>query len=380
MLGQGRAAQGAYYDRPQVSGGIEIPLDIQSAGFWLHGLMGAPQSSTVKAYGSFTFSAQPANNSTITLNGVTWTFVTGSPTGNQTQIGVDLDATLTALATNLNASVDAEIAKVTYTADTANDQLDMEFDAAGTGGNSWTLAASATSNATRSAATLIGGGSSHLFTAGGATPSKTLEVGHTQLATPSYRRYLGVNFNDFAFTLSPRGVASARVNAVAQQRTIATSSIDSTPTTYTVTRFSQGNGLIKVGGTQLAYVTGGEFNFTNSPDVVETIRADGLIDGVDMGQARASGSMTVRLSDSASQTTLQNAFEAQTPVALQYGFTHPLGWQLLFDMPRVLLSAPKAPITGPGGIEQQIAWQAENDTVAGYGLRVTLRNDIATYA
>ena len=189
-----------------------------------------------------------------------------------------------------------------------------------------------------------------------------------------------MNFNDFAFTLSPRGVASARINAVAQQRTIATSSIDSTPTTYTVTRFSQGNGLIKVGGTQLAYITGGEFNFTNSPDVVETIRADGLIDGVDMGQARASGSMTVRLSDSASQTTLQNAFEAQTPVALQYGFAHPLGWQLLFDMPRVLLSAPKAPITGPGGVEQQIAWQAENDTGVGYGLRVTLVNNIAAYA
>ena len=162
--------------------------------------------------------------------------------------------------------------------------LTMEFDTAGTTGNAWTLAASANSNATRSAATLIGGGYQHLFTAGGATPSKTLEVGHTQLATPSYRRFLGVNLNDFSFSLAPRGVASARINAVAQQRTLAAASLDATPTAYVVTRFSQGNGLIKVGGTQLAYVTAGEFSFTNSPDVVETIRADGLIDGVDMGR------------------------------------------------------------------------------------------------
>src|SRR5512134_1964776 len=272
LLGQGRAAQGAYYDRPSVSGGFEIPLDIQSAGFWLHGLLGAPTT---------------------------------------------------------------------------------------TGTNPYT----------------------HVFTAGGATPSKTLEVGHAQLATPSYRRYLGVNLNDFSFTLSPRGVASARINVVAQSRVIAATSIDASPaTTYVVTRFSQGMGSIKVGGTQVAYVTAGEFNFTNSPDVVETIRADGLIDGVDMGQAKPSGSMTVRLSDHATQTTLQTAFDNQAPVVLQYGFTHSGGWSLMFDMPRVLLAAPKAPITGPGGVEQQIAWQAENDSTAGYGLRATLVNNIASYA
>ena len=40
--GKGAPAQGAYYDRSSVAGGFEIPLDIQSAGFWLHGLMGAP--------------------------------------------------------------------------------------------------------------------------------------------------------------------------------------------------------------------------------------------------------------------------------------------------------------------------------------------------
>ena len=87
-------------------------------------------------------------------------------------------------------------------------------------------------------------GYTHLFTAGGATPSKTLEVGHTQLATPSYRRYLGVNFNDFSFShvAARRGVGAGQRRGA--KRVVAATSIDATPVaTYTVTRFSQGNGL-----------------------------------------------------------------------------------------------------------------------------------------
>src|SRR5512144_2326613 len=104
LLGQGRAAQGAYYDRQSVTGAIEIPLDIQSSGFWLHGLLGDPVTTTVKADGSVAFSTQPAAGSTLTLTCVTWTFVSGAAGANETQIGGSLAATLTALAADLNAS------------------------------------------------------------------------------------------------------------------------------------------------------------------------------------------------------------------------------------------------------------------------------------
>src|SRR6266511_132706 len=114
-LGRGRNAQDPYRGLITDEGNVDIPLDVQGTGWWLTGLFGAPTTgAAVKATGSITFSGQPGVNSTITLNGVTWTFVTGSPTGNQTQIGVGLDATLTALATDLNTSADVEIAKCTY--------------------------------------------------------------------------------------------------------------------------------------------------------------------------------------------------------------------------------------------------------------------------
>ena len=148
LLGRGRNAQDPYRGLITDEGKIEIPLDLRGSGFWLTGLFGDPTTVQTKAAGQIAFAGQPAANSTIALNGVTWTFVSGTPSGNQTQIGANLDATLAALATDLNSSADAQISRCTYTANTADDRLEIAFDTAGTPGNSFTLAASATSNGT----------------------------------------------------------------------------------------------------------------------------------------------------------------------------------------------------------------------------------------
>jgi hypothetical protein len=66
------------------------------------------------ATGTFTFTSNPLNNTTITLGSTTWTFVTGAPIGNQTQIGASLSATLAALATQLNASADSQVSQCSY--------------------------------------------------------------------------------------------------------------------------------------------------------------------------------------------------------------------------------------------------------------------------
>jgi phage tail sheath protein FI len=68
------------------------------------------------ASGTISFVSNPTNNSTITLNGTVVSFVTGTPTGNQVQVGTNLGATLTALTTFLDGSLDAQIGKCGYTA------------------------------------------------------------------------------------------------------------------------------------------------------------------------------------------------------------------------------------------------------------------------
>ena len=117
------------------------------------------------ATGSITFGSNPAASSTVTMNGVVWTFVTGAPSGNQTQIQSSLAQTLATLAYNLGSSSNTSISVAAYGANLT--QLLITYNTAGTGGNSYTLAASA---ATPSGSTLSGGGS-------GTAPTGTLNVG-----------------------------------------------------------------------------------------------------------------------------------------------------------------------------------------------------------
>lgn len=70
--------------------------------------------STGPATENITFASNPVNNQTQLIGQTPWKFVTGTPTGNQTKIGANLSATLTTLASNLNASHDVGILGAVY--------------------------------------------------------------------------------------------------------------------------------------------------------------------------------------------------------------------------------------------------------------------------
>lgn len=107
-----------------------------------------------RAFGTFGFSAQPANNDLITVNGTSVTFKTSGATGSQINIGATLADTLATLVAFLNASADANLASSTYYVVGSN--LYAVYDTAGTGGNSIALAKTGT-NITVSGATMAGG-------------------------------------------------------------------------------------------------------------------------------------------------------------------------------------------------------------------------------
>jgi hypothetical protein len=189
LLGRGRNIQDPYRGLISDEGQIEIPFDLQGTGFWLTGLFGDPVSTAASSTGSITFATNPSDGDTITLNGTVWTFVAADPTGNETLIAGTAIQTIDALVTDLNASADAEVAKCTYSRPTGTQRLSVSFDTAGTGGNTFTLAASA---ATVSGATLSSGGATHVWMSGSdAIPSYTFEIGHPKLVTPVFFRHLG---------------------------------------------------------------------------------------------------------------------------------------------------------------------------------------------
>ena len=217
----------------------------------------------------------------------------------------------------------------------------------------------------------------HVFTSGGTLPSLAIEIGHAQLAAPKFFRHGGAKLDKLSFDMARSGAANASIGVIAQGETEAATTIDATSTTFALKRFSQGSGTIRVGGGQLANVTGGKLAFSNNLERVETIRADGLIDGVDETEATAEGSVDIRFG---TDTTLTAAIAAESPVAMEYGFTIPgSDFALTFNLPRVFLPKKKQEIKGPGGIQASYDWRAARDPVAGYLLRVTLVNDVSSY-
>jgi hypothetical protein len=116
------------------------------------------------ATGTILFSANPTPADTITINGTVFTFVASGATGNEINIGSSLLSTLAETVTVLNASADTDVNDATYSNNGA-DSLIITHDTPGTGGNAFTIAASA---GTASGATLTGGtNSSNLIDSSG---------------------------------------------------------------------------------------------------------------------------------------------------------------------------------------------------------------------
>lgn len=139
-------------------------------------------------------STNPSASDTVTMNGVVFTFVTAITAGNQVLIGGALSTTLATLASVLSASSNASVIVASYSVDVTNSNLLVTYKTAGTGGNAYTLAASA---ATPSAGTLTGGSGT-----GGSAPTATLAIGPTSGTYPGVvayfqqRRFYANSLND----------------------------------------------------------------------------------------------------------------------------------------------------------------------------------------
>jgi hypothetical protein len=108
----------------------------------------------VKASGTVTLAANPTNNNTIIINGVTFTFRTTAALATEVTIGATAAATAANLAKVLNLSGNALVSVAKYSA--ASTVVTVTYADYGVVGNAFTLAAG-TSGATVSGATLSGG-------------------------------------------------------------------------------------------------------------------------------------------------------------------------------------------------------------------------------
>jgi hypothetical protein len=376
LLGQGREPRAPFRDVINDEGNISIPVEARDFGRWLQFLMGNPTTAGVAATGDITFTANPSAGHTITINGVVWTFVASGASGTQTNIGANLNATLTQLATDLNASANGSITPATYS-NGGGTKLNIVHDTASAVGNSFTIA-SGNPNGVASGATLSGGGFTHTFVSGAATlPSFAAEIGHINV--PAYFVHTGCILNSMAFNFQRSGAANATLNILAQGETRFAASQGGTPTSRVYKPFSQFNGSIKRNNVALASVTGAQFTYSNGAQGVPTIRNDGLIEAVDPTIINITGSIDVRFADTMLVDDAINNTAIELELAYKLAGLDGNNFSLTWTFHEVFLPRPRIPISGPGGVQTSFNWQGVYDDSLSKSVTVVLKNDVTSY-
>lgn len=376
LLGQGREPRAPFRDVINDQGNFVVPVEGRDFGRWLQFLMGNPSTSGVAATGDITFTANPSAGHTITINGVVWTFVASGATGSQTNIGGSLTATLTQLATDLNASANASITPATYS-NSGGTKLGIVHDTLSAVGNSFTIA-SGNANGVVSGPTLSGGGFNHTFVSGATTlPSFAAEIGHANV--PAYFVHTGVLLNSMAFNFQRSGAANATLNVIAQGETRFGTTQGGVPTSRVYKPFSQFNGSIKRNTVSLANVTGAQFTYSNNLEAIPTIRSDALIEGVDPTIININGSIDVRFADTTLVDDALNNTAIDLELAYKLAGLEGNNFSLTWTFHEVYLPRPRLPIGGPGGVQASFNWLGVYDEGLSKSATVVLKNDVTSY-
>jgi hypothetical protein len=214
----------------------------------------------------------------------------------------------------------------------------------------------------------------HEFRSGSWTlPSFSAEV--AMPSVPRFAMYSGCRVDQISWQMQRAGLLTATVQVIAQGESVAGTTAAGTPAAVTLQRFGHFNGSVTRDGAALGNVVSAEITYANGLERIETLRADGRLDGVDPGQAALSGNVVVRFADS----TLVNQAIAGDPCELEFAYSLPGGESFTFTAHAVYLPRPRIEVPGPQGIQATFAWQAAIDPTAGRMCTAVLVNDREAY-
>jgi hypothetical protein len=221
----------------------------------------------------------------------------------------------------------------------------------------------------------------HVFSSGGELPSRTIEEGHISLTTANYYLRTGCKMGGFRVDLARRGPGKMMMTGIAQNLARSTSTSGGTPVAaYAEGKFFNKALLINQDGAAMAHLVGGNINFSNGLEKVETIgRGDGLIDGADETERTGDGTLDLRLTALATQWT--HAMTDEDDFALVMRWTTPINanYKLELDFGRCFLGWSHADISSPGGVVLNLPWRAAKVSSSVPLLKATLINDVSAY-
>ncbi len=214
----------------------------------------------------------------------------------------------------------------------------------------------------------------HEFQSGAWTlPSMSIETGMPEV--PRFAMYSGCVLDQLSWQMQRSGLLTATARLVAQGEAVGATTSAGTPAELALKRFGHFNGAIKRNGTALGNVVSTEITYANNLDRIETIRADGRIDGADPSIAALTGRIEVRFAD---QTLVTQALDGD-PCAMEFAYSLPSGESFTFTVHAVYLPRPRIEISGPQGVQASFDWQAARDATEGRMCTATLMNAVEEY-
>ena len=215
---------------------------------------------------------------------------------------------------------------------------------------------------------------SHEFRSGNwSLPSLSIETGMPEV--PRFAMYSGCMVDSLSWQMARSGLLTATASIVAQGETIGTTTVAGAPANIALKRFGHFNGAITRNGTNIGNVVSADINYANNLDRIETIRADGKIDGADPSIAALTGNVVVRFAD---QTLVGQAINGEA-CALEFSYTLASGETLTLTAHAVYLPRPRIEVSGPQGVQATFDWQAASDAALGRMCTVSLVSDRETY-
>lgn len=186
----------------------------------------------------------------------------------------------------------------------------------------------------------------HTFQSGAvALPSMAIEVQMPEV--PRFAMYTGVMADRMSWTMQRSGLLTADIGLHARNETVGAASAAGTPTGIALQRFSNFQGSVNRNGSLLGSLVSAEFNWSNNLERIETVRGDGLIDGIDPTMASLTGRLTMRLAD----MTMINDAIAGTPSEIVASWSLGANASFAFTAHAVHLARPRVPVQGPQGVQ-----------------------------
>ena len=215
----------------------------------------------------------------------------------------------------------------------------------------------------------------HTYESGSST-LRSLSAQKALPSVPSFEVFTGVRVDSLSWTMQRSGLLQMTAALVARGATKhTTTQTGALSTAYALQRFNHFQGSIERDASALGNIVSAEITYSNNLDRIETIRADGLIDGADPTIASLRGSITTRFADA----TLYD--QAVSGGSCELVFRHEINANTYFEITahEVYLPRPRIEIPGPAGIQATFDWQASLNTAAGAMCTVVLGNDVASY-